>query len=65
MEALVDHFMENLYFLKDPEPSSEKMTGMKPEYSKPSLVNIALEDASQDEIALMLANELEVGTERP
>jgi myxalamid-type polyketide synthase MxaB len=65
VEALVDHFMENLHFLKDPEPSSGKMTGMKPEYAKPSLVNIALEDASQDEIALMLANELEVGTERP
>jgi len=65
VEALVDHFMENLYFLKDPEPSSGKITGMKPEYAKPSLVNIALEDASQDEIALMLANELEVGTERP
>ncbi|MEI6260588.1 MAG: type I polyketide synthase [Deltaproteobacteria bacterium] len=65
VEALVDHFMENLHFLNDPEPSSGKMTGMKPEYAKPSPVNIALEDASQDEIALMLANELEVGTERP
>ena len=65
MEALVDHCMGNLHFLNDPEPSSEKMTGMKPECAKPSPVNIALEDASQDEIALMLANELEVGTERP
>jgi hypothetical protein len=34
---------------------------MKPENITPTLMNIGLEDASQDEIALMLAQELEVG----
>ena len=69
VEALVDHLLEELFFRKEPERSSVKWRGDRPVAptktgdAESTPVDIGLEDASQDEIALMLAKELEAGKE--
>jgi myxalamid-type polyketide synthase MxaB len=69
VEALVDHLLEELFFRKEPERSPVKWRGDRPVAptktgdAESTPVDIGLEEASQDEIARMLAKELEAGKE--
>jgi len=61
VEALVDYLLGELAFPKEQKPSSGRQTDMRlEEDAGPSPVD-SLEAASWDEIARMLAEELETG----
>jgi myxalamid-type polyketide synthase MxaB len=60
IEALVDHLLEELAFAKGPPPTSEKDSVVTTGGAASSVADIELETASPDDIARMLAMELDV-----